>query len=365
MTAMKSILDLLIDANVLLVLAFCLWRGTQALIARSGLRHDYGRQLVLLKAVLFITIASPVVAHIGALVSMYWLPNTPLTVSDIAVAAYLRGDIDMPAVEFETLLNTRNRIMEAVLESRSPWVPAIFAALAAASAFFVARTVWSLWRVSRALDRSYLWRRTARADIRVSDTIGVPFAARGLFRRHVVLPSELMTHPRDLRLILAHEFQHLRTGDVEWELAFELLRPVFFWNPAFVLWKRSFDHLRELSCDQEVMASKGISPHDYARCLLEFCERRISGPWPKAMNVAFVRTGGHSARRAFESRIRAMYTAPKGNGGAMLRASVLVLTVGISLAAASVRNPGDWSQDRLMLSTVVNLERLEAINRGY
>jgi hypothetical protein len=42
-----------------------------------------------------------------------------------------------------------------------------------------------------------------------------------------------------------------------------------------------------------------------------------------------------------------------------------VLAVGVSMAAASVRQPGDWSQDRLMLSTIVNLERLEAINRRY
>lgn len=42
-------------------------------------------------------------------------------------------------------------------------------------------------------------------------------------------------------------------------------------------------------------------------------------------------------------------------------ALVLCLALGIGVLATTVRQPGDWSQDRLMLSTIVNLERLDAI----
>jgi len=35
----------------------------------------------------------------------------------------------------------------------------------------------------------------------------------------------------------------------------------------------------------------------------------------------------------------------------------------VRLTALAIQSPGDGSQDRLMLSTVVNLERLEEINR--
>ena len=34
----------------------------------------------------------------------------------------------------------------------------------------------------------------------------------------------------------------------------------------------------------------------------------------------------------------------------------------IFVSALSIQKPTDWSQDRLMLSTVINLERLETIN---
>ena len=32
------------------------------------------------------------------------------------------------------------------------------------------------------------------------------------------------------------------------------------------------------------------------------------------------------------------------------------------VAALGIQSSGDWSQDRLMLSTIINLERLEALN---
>ena len=47
---------------------------------------------------------------------------------------------------------------------------------------------------------------------------------------------------------------------------------------------------------------------------------------------------------------------------ALLTAPLLALTLTVAVA---IQKPGDWSQDRLMLSTIVNLERLEAINRRY
>ncbi|MEM8731035.1 MAG: M56 family metallopeptidase [Pseudomonadota bacterium] len=366
MTVTKPILDLFVDANILLCLAFCLWRGGQMLIHRSRLRHDHARQLTLMKTVFGLTLISPLLAY-GAVMLGHWVfPNTPLTVSDIAVAAYLRGEIALPAVEFEAALSARNRFTIAVLEGQVPWATLALCIVALGGVYQAIRTVWSVARVRRAIEGSYLWRRTDRTEIRISDTVEVPFAARGLFRRFIVLPSSLLTHPRELRLVLAHEVQHLRSGDVEWELAFEALRPLLYWNPAFVLWKRSFDHLRELSCDQSVMQSRRISPSEYAQCLLEFCERRVSGPWPKAMSVAFVRAGHGASRRAFEARILAIFEGKRAQrSGLLVAAAATVLSLGLVLAAASVRQPGDWSQDRLMLSTIVNLERFAVINQGY
>lgn len=366
MIAMKPALDLFIDANIVFLLAFCLWALAQAVVSRTLLKHNYPAQLRLMKMALLFTLASPVIAHLAVSVGQRFWPKTPITVSDIAVASYLRGEISLPAAEFEALLNTRARVLDGLFNGDAPWLVGVIAILLVAAAVQFVRMLFSAARVRRAVGRSYLWRRVGKVDIRLSDTVCVPFAARGLVRRYVVLPSTLVTRHRELRMILSHELQHLRDGDVEWELAFEFMRPLMFWNPAFGFWKQSFDKLRELSCDQKVIARNRIEMRDYMDCLLGFCERQVSVPLPRAMHVAFFRAQDRSAKRAFADRILALANQP---GSARLTLAVpalaSVLAVGVSLAAASVRQPGDWSQDRLMLSTIVNLERLEAINGRY
>ena len=364
MIAMKPVLDLFIDANIVFLLAFGLWAIVQAAISRTLLHHNYPAQLRLMKMCLVFTIISPAIAHIAVSASQNLWPKTPITASDIAVAAYLRGEISIPALEFEALLTARGRMLDALFDGELPWVTGLIVLLLAAAAVQSVRLVNSALKVRKAVDGSYLWRRVGKVDVRLSDTVSVPFAARGFTRRYIVLPSTLVTQPRELRLILAHELQHLRDGDVEWELAFEMMRPLMFWNPAFGLWKRSFDHLRELSCDQTVIARSRVARQDYMDCLLGFCERQVSEPLPRAMHVAFFRAEDRLAKQAFRDRILALTNEP---GCQRMSLIVPVLTsvvpVGVSLAAASVRQPLDWSQDRLMLSTIVNLERLEAINR--
>ncbi|MXQ07415.1 biotin transporter BioY [Alphaproteobacteria bacterium GH1-50] len=364
MMAMKPALDLFIDANIVFLLAFCLWSVVQALVSRTVLKHNYPAQLRLMKIALIVTMISPVMAHVAVSAGQFLWPKTPITVSDIAVASYLRGEISIPAVEFEALLNMRGRVLDALFAGEAPWLMALIAVFAAGALVQGIRLTASAASVGRAVGNSYVWRRIGRVDIRLSDTVSVPFAARGFRRHYVVLPSTLVTEPREMRLILAHELQHLRDGDVEWELAFEVMRPLMFWNPAFGFWKRSFDKLRELSCDQKVVARQRIGSQDYMDCLIGFCERQVTGPLPRAMHVAFFRAQDRSSKHAFRERIMALTNRPNS---ARMRLALPVLScllaVGVSLAAASVRQPGDWSQDRLMLSTIVNLERLEAINR--
>lgn len=364
MAAMKPALDLYIDANVILLFAFCFWRVAQAVILRSPLKHDYGLQIRLLKSTLLLTILSPLIAFFAVVVGQLVWPQTPLTVTDIAVAAYLNGSVSMPPMEFEALLNTRADLLERFLSGDAPLATFMAGVVTVGAVAFLARLIWASLKVRDVVGRSHLWRRIGRLDIRLSDTARVPFASRGILRRHVVLPSSLATRPEMMRVVIAHEFQHLRGRDVEWEIGFEFLRPLLYWNPGFHLWKRAFDNLRELSCDQRVIARRRLSPREYAGCLIDFCEERIEGHWPATMNVAFARTGSTTARRAFEARIIALQYVP-GRGRAPLSFLVLcgLVALGVSLVAASVRQPGDWSHDRLMLSTIVNLERLE--HRGF
>ncbi|MEM9708038.1 MAG: M56 family metallopeptidase [Pseudomonadota bacterium] len=362
---MKPVLDLAIDANLVLVVAFVLWWAMQSIVLRSGLRSDFRAQAMLLRWVLLLVVASPVLSHLAVEASRALWPRTPLTASDLAVAVYLKGGTGLPAVEFEALLDSRDRILDRIVAGET-WLTWVALGLALGGAAHLVRTLLNAARLHRTISESYLWRQTRRTDIHLSDTVAVPFAARGLFRRHIVLPSGLLAERDALRLVLSHEIAHLRQGDVEWEVGLELVRPLLYWNPVFLVWKRHFDRLRELGCDQSVLATGRVAARDYASALLSISERSVTRAWPRAMHVTFVRTGPGSARLLLEARIRALGLTRRGRGGrTMAFAFALLIGFGIVLAAMSIRQPGDWSHDRLMLSTVVNLERLEAINRGF
>ena len=362
MTAMKPVLDLVVDANVVFLLAFLVWVTIQAVLKRTSFRADYAAQLRMLRMVLVLVILSPLLSFALVTAFQFLWPSAPITATDLAVAAYLRGDFEISAVRFEELLNTRNEVFDLVLRGQLPWLTALMTMIAIGSLALFVRTLLTIAKINRIIGDSYVWRRTRTTRILLSDTITVPFAARGVFRRHVVLPSSLIAHPRKLRIVLNHEFEHLRRGDVEWEVAFEILKPLLYWNPVYLLWKHAFDQLRELSCDRAVIDRLRISPRDYALAILSFVGPHDRRRTVEVFNVAFARTGG--ARRSLETRLLAL-AAPRpaqaGRSLYVLAAVVFALTV--TLFAASVRNPGDWSQDRLMLSTVVNLERIRAL--GY
>lgn len=361
MTAMKPVLDFIFDANVVFFVAFGLWALTQFALGKSRWKNDFGLQLRLLRIVFLCVIFSPLLSFASVTLSYAIWASAPFTASDLAVAAYLRGDIAMPAVQFEEILNTRSRIFASVLAGEMPWLTALIALIAVGSVALLAQALWTVLHIKNLVTKSYVWRRTRTTDIRLSDTATVPFAVRGILRRHVVLPSSLILRPRELRVVVAHEFEHLRQGDVEWELLFEFLRPLLYWNPVFLLWKRAFARLRELSCDRAVLETLKISPRDYADCLLRFCGQKTHSYRAERLNVGLVRTRTRGARQALEDRLFSLQRVHEHHRSSyVFWFATSILAVGIFLAAASVRNPSDWSHDRLMLSTVVNLERMEA-----
>ncbi len=364
MTAVKPVLDAFLEFNIVLGLSALIWLAARASLARTSLRYGCVAQLRSLKILCGCVILSPVLAiGVSGFVSLVW-PERGVALGDIAVAAYLRGEIAMPAAQFETLLNTRERWVDHVLSGTYTFVTCVLIGLALVSTTLAIRLVRNALAIRNAVRSSFLWRQSTKVDIRLSDRITVPFAVRGIRRRHVVLPSHLLNTPRDLRFALAHEFQHIRAMDVEWELGFELVRPLLFWNPAYLTMKHQFNRLRELACDQSVVSRKGIQATDYTACLLDYCTRSCRQNSPRILHVPLV--NGPKSKRVLRQRVIALTGAQTTTPqlSAVFVGLTLALVVVLAIGSASVRQTQDWSHDRLMLSTVVNLERLEARSQG-
>lgn len=365
-----AVLNAFIDANILLVVAFCLWKLTRFCLRRGGLTHAFSTELKLLNSVFLAIVFSPfVILGLGALQGSGYATAVQMNLSDMVVSHYLNGGFEMRAAEFERLLLARDTFTLNVMQMAGWGAWLVIAAFSAGMLIGLGRLLFSMLCLRRIVKDSYAWRRFGRVQIRLSNRVLVPFSTRGLHHYYVVIPSHILCNPSELKVSLAHEFQHLRQGDIEWEIVLESLKPVFFLNPFYHAWKRQVETLRELSCDSEVMTRGRIKLAEYADTLLSICQQTLRRDRlfvvavPKVTLVTADRSRGKTS--FLEQRVTSLFDASRLRHPRMVYAGVMLpLVAGVMLTALAIQRPGDWSQDRLMLSTVVNLERLDEINRN-
>ena len=367
-----AVLNAFINTNILIIVAYVLWWATRAILNRTGQRNSHALQLRLLNMVFVAIVLSPF-----AVLGMSWLQNSghalglKLNLSDIVVAYYLNGGIEMQATQFERLVNLRDSFTNNVLNAAG-WVAwTVIAAFLFSLSIGVLRLFYSVFCLHRIVSNSYAWRRFGRVNLYLSDRTLVPFSTRGLRNYYLVFPAHMLGERRELKVSLAHELQHLRQADIGWEIALETLKPLFFLNPAFHAWKRQVEHLRELSCDAEILRRGRINVDEYCETLLSVCQQSLRKDRvfvvavPKVTLVTADRSNLMNGPRSFlHERIVSVLEQRNFRQSRWLYGAVLApLVSAIMLTAVVIQRPADWSQDRLMLSTVVNLERLDEINR--
>ena len=377
MTLLNQIFDVYIDLNITLAVTALVWLAAKVVLSRLPRKLAYSQQLTLLNGLFAVLALSPaVVALYQYLVSLQLVPSAAaLNLSDLVLAQFLRGGIDIPAQEFQNLLGLRAQLNENVLSFTPGIGGGIAVLLLAGFAYFSLRLIASFVRLSDLLASCHKWRRSGKIQLLLSDWALVPFSARGFNRYFIVVPSELLAKHDDLKLVLKHELQHVRQGDVSWEIGLELLRPFFFWNPFFYIWKSEVERLRELACDQKVTEHGQVDVMAYCMCLLRAAQ---SGLKKRQEQIARERTADIAAVALLEVQDQVMRRSPSQKLRRRVEAlvekktvhrhwgivglAVLPMIAVVVLAALSIQKPADWSHDRLMLSSIINLEKLEVIN---
>ncbi len=368
----NAVLDAFINANILIVVAFSLWSVVRFGLRHTGLTHTYGAQLKLLNSIFLLIIFSPFLILLFNTAQRSGVLNAVnVNLSDLIVSYFLNGGFEMKATEFERLLMVRETFTSDVINSAGWLAWTAIAAFCSGVILGTGRLVYSIFCLHKIVSGSYELRKFGRLRIRVSDRTLVPFTTRGLRNYHVVIPSHMLGRGDELRVSLAHEFQHIRQADIEWEIVLEALKPFFFLNPAYHMWKRRVEDLRELSCDYEVLAQGRINVRTYCDTLLSVCQHTLRRDRtfiiavPKVTLVTADRFVNNESGTSFlEQRINSLLDMRILRSPKLVYATILLpMALVIGLTAIAIQNPGDWSQDRLMLSTVVNLERLDEINR--
>jgi len=365
-------LNVYIDANIVLFLAAAIWGAVHFLLKHTALKAAYAVQLRLIYGMLLTVALAPLavlgfsLARQNGLIAESFTPN----IADFALAQYLDGRIEMAPSRFESLLSLRTGFVHEVATPGTLIGALVIVFLASGISLAVFRGLRAASSVRGMIRRSYLWRRSGRVEIRLTDETHIPYSTRGLRKHYVIVPSALLLHAGDLRIAVSHELQHIRQGDLTWEILLEAVRPLFFWNPAFGFWKRGVDKLRELACDQAVLSRCQIDVRAYCDCLLRVCDnslRRDTSNLVRLPAVAFVqvdasRRGGASAT-FLRQRVLSMLAGATVRQSNTLTALILIPVISLTLfVTISAQRSEDWSQDRLMLSAIVNLERLDLRN---
>jgi beta-lactamase regulating signal transducer with metallopeptidase domain len=157
--------------------------------------------------------------------------------------------------------------------------------LLAGAAWYLSVLARQMRHLRAIIAASVEWKCLHGIRLLVCNRITAPFSTRALGARAVVLPMALVESPRNLRLAIKHELQHVRSGDLEWIIALELLKVLCFWNPAAWLWRNEFDCLQELACDEALVGRHRVAPLTYGTCLLEVASANTDAPLLAASNM--------------------------------------------------------------------------------
>lgn len=355
-----ALLNAYIDLNLLVLVGACFWFFARAVLARSTAAHAFQSQLRLLNSMTFFLAAAPFVA-LG--INALGLGRAP-TLSDVLVAQYLQGNVNLSAAQFEGMIGLRDDVVRNLANQSTIWSHVVLALGLIGALSSLVHFGRAVWQLRCALQDAFLWKRIGRLHLMVSETAPVAYSTRGLWYRYVVVPERLLSSPEDLRLTLAHELQHFRQKDVETAILLELLRPVLFWNPAFYLWRRDMRSIREFACDQALRARGRFDARAYCECLIRATSAARGatghmnerGPVAALLDPREIRQMPVLARR-----ILAVTEGDSGAGRGPVWEMVCGLFVLVVLSTALlIQRPADWSHDRIMLSTIVNLERMAA-----
>jgi TonB family protein len=154
----------------------------------------------------------------------------------------------------------------------------------------------------------------------------------GLFTPKVILPRTARGWTEErAAIVLRHELAHIRRGDWVVQIAGELLRTAYWFNPLVWVACTRLRQESEQACDDEVLTS-GVEGPDYATHLVELARLLKAESAPHLPAPAIARSS------SLERRIRAMLDArltrtPATRLGRFMTAGAL-LTLTLALAAA-------------------------------
>ncbi len=281
------------DLNIALLAAFSIWLITRFSLQLIGYRFSFSAEQSLIFSFIGITVLAPIVARFAPIA----LP-TNFNITDWLVSLYLGGGVQMSAREFQSVIGAKTAFIDQISNPNHALTFAFTVLMGLAFTFFVLRLARSVFGLRAILAHSYTIHSIGRVHIVASDQVNVPFTTLGLRNYYVVVPITMLSHAEQMRIAIAHEIQHIRHGDVAWEYMWSVLHPLLFWNPAFLMFRRRLNILRELICDAALLRRNSFSKRRYCETLISVARSMSQSRGNTgALTVPFVEPKRHLARK--------------------------------------------------------------------
>ncbi len=177
-----------------------------------------------------------------------------------------------------------------------------------------------------------------RTPVLLQSPDAVLLATWGFVRPKVMLPSDVSDWPEDrIRIVLGHELAHVRRGDWLVQMAAEVVRSLYWFNPLVWIACRRLRLESEQSCDDAVL-KMGVEGSAYATELVDLAKAF------KSQQEMFLPAAAIARSSSLERRVRAMLnvrlnrepiTRPASIAAAALFVAVAVLVAGFGVSAQS------------------------------
>lgn len=196
------------------------------------------------------------------------------------------------------------------------------------------RVIVDAFAIRRIIANAQLLRRFGRLCVLASDTSPIPFSFWIPGKSFIVVPSELLLRPSELRMAFRHEAQHHRQRDTHYLYLFQLGRALFYWNPAAHWLVRQIQALQELACDEAVVRRRKTSAQEYCRCLLWVAEAAVKEEGA-LVRVCMVSASASALRLRIESILsQPERYLPRATAGVLCAVAVTMLAA-LSFAVAT------------------------------
>ncbi|MGZ5279721.1 MAG: transglycosylase SLT domain-containing protein [Pseudobdellovibrionaceae bacterium] len=203
---------------------------------------------------------------------------------------------------------------------------------------WMGRDFRTLFRIQK---QSYRIRQYRDFILSVHDRIQVPFSYWWPGQMQVVIPTALLSKPKDFQMAVMHEIQHHRQGDTRFVYLIWMLRLICLCNPFIHLWNKWLCEIQEFACDETLVDQNKVESQAYARCLVEVAQTAVLQKYRPACASGMVFL---TERHILQRRIEKMFSKTKNQNGRSIGFAFALVLVSAMVATSYASN--GWISDR-------------------